>query len=66
MSVVTRNTVVYEGEANIFNEPNPGGRSWDDIHWYTRGEENGVYKEIKVPKPDIPEIDPHAAIKKNK
>ncbi|MGW8762856.1 RHS repeat-associated core domain-containing protein, partial [Streptomyces sp. NPDC055815] len=66
MSVIARNVVVYEGELNIWNEPNPDGRSWDDIHWYTRDEENGGYKEIKVPKPDIPEIDPHVAMKRNK
>ncbi|MFB7405635.1 RHS repeat-associated core domain-containing protein [Streptomyces sp. NPDC056202] len=41
-------------------EDQRSGRSWDDIHWYTRDEEdeNGGYKEIKVPRPDIPEIMP--------
>ncbi|MER5965847.1 RHS repeat-associated core domain-containing protein [Streptomyces sp. NPDC002057] len=67
MSVVARNVVVYEGELNIYNEPDPDGRSWDDIHWYTRDEEtDGAYKRVDVPKPDIPEIDPHVAVKKNK
>lgn len=66
MSIVARNVVVYEGELNIFNEPNPDGRSWEDIHWYTQDGEDGDYREIKVPKPDIPEIDPHEALKRNK
>lgn len=34
------------------------GRPWEEIRWYTRDEEGGGYKEIKVPKPDIPEIQP--------
>ncbi|MFD3533291.1 hypothetical protein [Streptomyces sp. NPDC058664] len=58
---------MYEGELNIYDEPNPDGRSWDDIHWYTRdGDTEEGYKETKVPKPGIPEIDPHVAVKKDK
>lgn len=63
MSVVARNVVVCEGELNIYNEPNPDGRSWDDIHWYTRDEETkGGTRRDQGPKPDIPEIDPHVTL----
>ncbi|ALC21052.1 RHS repeat-associated core domain-containing protein [Streptomyces pristinaespiralis] len=49
----------YDGAA-AWGDPDSErpGRPWEEIHWYTRDEENGGYKEIKVPKPDIPEIQP--------
>ncbi|WP_326811083.1 DUF6531 domain-containing protein [Streptomyces scopuliridis] len=49
----------YDGAA-AWGDPDDErpGRPWEEVHWYTRDEENGGYKEIKVPKPDIPEIQP--------
>ncbi|MFI9620522.1 DUF6531 domain-containing protein [[Kitasatospora] papulosa] len=51
MSVVARNVRMYESDA-MFNEPDPLGRPWEEIRWYSGNE------EIEVPKPDIPEIQP--------
>ncbi|MFB6528949.1 hypothetical protein [Streptomyces sp. NPDC056399] len=36
-------------------EDQRSGRSWDDIHWYIRDEENenGGYKEIPEVMPDL-------------
>ncbi|WKX70637.1 RHS repeat-associated core domain-containing protein [Streptomyces sp. XD-27] len=43
----------------LMDEPEDmrGGRPWESIRWYTQ-DENGGFKEIKVPKPDLPEIQP--------
>lgn len=48
----------YDG-ATAWGDPDDErpGRSWEEIHWYTRNEEGG-YTEVSVPKPDIPEIKP--------
>ncbi|MEU9065101.1 polymorphic toxin type 27 domain-containing protein [Streptomyces sp. NPDC048430] len=51
MSIVARNVRMYESDA-MFNEPEPLGRPWEEIRWYSGNE------EITVPKPDIPEIQP--------
>ncbi|MCX4515114.1 polymorphic toxin type 27 domain-containing protein [Streptomyces sp. NBC_01619] len=32
------------------------GRPWEEIRWYSRDDANGGFREIKIPKPDIPEI----------
>ncbi|MFJ4853698.1 RHS repeat-associated core domain-containing protein [Streptomyces sp. NPDC088730] len=52
MSVVARNVRMYESDV-MFNEPDPLGRPWEEIRWYSGNE------EVKnVPKPDIPEVQP--------
>ncbi|MFE7106139.1 DUF6531 domain-containing protein [Streptomyces sp. NPDC057575] len=52
MSVVARNVRMYESDV-MFDEPDPLGRPWESIRWYSGNE------EIKnVTKPDIPEIQP--------
>ncbi|MET9542275.1 hypothetical protein ABZY16_33045 [Streptomyces sp. NPDC006553] len=47
----------YDGDT-AWQDPEEqrSGRSWDDIHWYTRDKEDkgdGGCKEIKVPRPNI-------------
>ncbi|WP_435887007.1 RHS repeat-associated core domain-containing protein [Streptomyces microflavus] len=48
----------YDGAA-AWGDPDDErpGRPWEEIKWYTRNEEGG-YKEVTVPKPNIPEIQP--------
>lgn len=52
MSVVARSVRMYESDV-MFNEPDPLGRPWEEIKWYSGNEKVG-----DVPKPDIPEIQP--------
>ncbi|MFD7258410.1 polymorphic toxin type 27 domain-containing protein [Streptomyces sp. NPDC059874] len=51
MSVVARNVRMHEAEV-ADGDPNPMGRSWDSIHWYSNNE------RVHVPRPDIPELSP--------
>ncbi|MEI5036218.1 hypothetical protein RB201_36910 [Streptomyces sp. S1A(2023)] len=51
MSVVARNVRMHESSV-MYNDPDPIGRPWEEIHWYSGNE------KIDVPKPDIPEIQP--------
>lgn len=32
------------------------GRPWEEIRWYSRDDANEGFRQIKIPKPDIPEI----------
>ncbi|MEU2250771.1 hypothetical protein [Streptomyces sp. NPDC019224] len=57
MSVVARNVRMYESDV-MYGDPEPLGRPWEEIRWYSGNE------EIKVPKPDIPEIQPPTPDKK--
>ncbi|MFJ3940215.1 RHS repeat-associated core domain-containing protein [Streptomyces parvus] len=52
----------YDGAA-AWGDPDDErpGRPWEEIHWYTRDGDDGAYKEVSVPKPDIPEIKPNLA-----
>ncbi|MER5358630.1 hypothetical protein [Streptomyces sp. NPDC002785] len=53
-------TVVASHGAAAWGDPDNErpGRPWEEIHWYTRDEAGGGYKEVNVPKPDISEIKP--------
>ncbi|MFE7624389.1 RHS repeat-associated core domain-containing protein [Streptomyces sp. NPDC057509] len=51
MNIVARNVRMYESSMEYGDDP-PLGRPWEEIRWYSGNE------EIKVPKPDIPEIQP--------
>lgn len=51
MSIVARNVRMHEADV-ADGDPNPMGRSWDSIHWYSENQ------RIEVPRPDIPELSP--------
>ncbi|MFW3460576.1 hypothetical protein ACN24K_07185 [Streptomyces microflavus] len=51
MSFVARNMRMNDSSV-MFDDPDPLGRPWEGIRWYSGNE------KIKFPKPDIPELDP--------
>ncbi|MDF9871472.1 RHS repeat-associated protein [Streptomyces pratensis] len=59
MSQIALSVRNYDGAA-AWGDPEDErpGRPWEEITWYTRDEEQGGYKQVNVPKPDIPEIQP--------
>ncbi|MFE2451122.1 DUF6531 domain-containing protein [[Kitasatospora] papulosa] len=59
MSQIALSVRNYDGAA-AWGDPEDErpGRPWEEITWYTRDEEEGGYKQVNVPKPDIPEIQP--------